>query len=87
MAQVPQASMRSTDKRVHELTLSPYFSRNLFQPSSMVKSSLAGRGIYIWLNYPMGILPEKQKLLGLSAQLSVCLSQGSKETGIIPSSV
>ncbi|QBY41612.1 hypothetical protein ArsFIN_53490 (plasmid) [Arsenophonus nasoniae] len=47
MAQVPQASMRSTDKLVHELTLSPYFSRNLFQPSSMVKSSLAGRGIYI----------------------------------------
>ncbi|QBY46656.1 hypothetical protein ArsFIN_52670 (plasmid) [Arsenophonus nasoniae] len=25
MAQVPQASTRSTDKLVHELTLSPYF--------------------------------------------------------------
>lgn len=39
--------MRSTESRVHWLMLSPNFSRNLFYPSSKVKSSFAGRGIYI----------------------------------------
>lgn len=47
MAVVPQASMRSTLRRVHGLTVSPNFSRNWFQPSSVVKSSFAGRGIYM----------------------------------------
>ena len=44
---VPQASMRSTQRRVQRLTLSPFEPRYLFQPSSTVKRSFAGRGIYI----------------------------------------
>lgn len=39
--------MRSTQRRVQGVTLSPNFSRNLFQPSSTVKSNFAGRGIYM----------------------------------------
>ena len=50
IAQVPQASMRSTQRRVHWLTLSPCFSRWRFQPSLMVNRSLAGRGIYMKLS-------------------------------------
>ena len=44
---VPQASMRSTQRRVQGLTLSPFEPRYLFQPSSTVNSNFAGRGIYI----------------------------------------
>lgn len=44
---VPQASMRSTQRRVHVVTLSPNFARNLFQPSPTVKRSFAGREIYM----------------------------------------
>ncbi len=39
--------MRSTQRRVHSLTRSPCLSRNLFQPSLTVKSSFAGRGMYM----------------------------------------
>ncbi|EKN4208400.1 hypothetical protein NTJ24_001929 [Yersinia ruckeri] len=44
---VPQASIRSTDNRVYSLTLLPDFVRKVFQPLSTVKSSLAGRGVYM----------------------------------------
>lgn len=48
MAVVPQASMRSTQRRVQGLTLSSFELRNLFQPSSTVKSNFfAGRGGYM----------------------------------------
>ncbi len=47
MLAVPQASMRSTQRRAHGLTLSPFAPRYLFQPSSTVKRSFAGRGIYM----------------------------------------
>ncbi len=39
--------MRSTQRRAHGLTPSPFEPRYLFQPSSTVKSSFAGRGIYM----------------------------------------
>ena len=44
---VPQASMSSTQRRDQGVTLSPNFSRNVFQPSSTVNSNFAGRGIYM----------------------------------------
>lgn len=44
---LPQASMLSMQRRVQGLTLSPFEPRYLFQPSSTVKRSFAGRGIYI----------------------------------------
>jgi hypothetical protein len=47
MAAVPQASMRSTQRRVQGVTRSPNLARNLFQASSTVKSNFAGRGIYM----------------------------------------
>lgn len=47
MAVVLQASMRSTLRRIHGVTVSPNFSRNWFQPSSVVKSCFTGRGIYM----------------------------------------
>ena len=39
--------MRSTQRRVQGLTLSPFEPRYLFQASSTVKSNFAGRGIYM----------------------------------------
>lgn len=47
MLAVPQASMRSIQRRVQGLALSPFEPGYLFQPSSTVKRSFAGRGIYI----------------------------------------
>jgi hypothetical protein len=51
MAAVPQASMRSIQRTVQGVRVFACLSIYLFQPSSVVNSSFAGRGIYISPDY------------------------------------